>query len=450
MFDICRDDRTIRSLAEAAANANNRTAFDPANPRVPVTQKVLDADDYAAMLGAVLEGHLTHGKHAEQFERDIAATFGVRHAAFVNSGSSANLLALAALMDETLGDSRLRPGDEVVTCAAGFPTTVNPIVQLGMVPCFVDVDPFTLNADIESVVDACKRPKVKAVVLAHTLGNPFDARTVVEAMVASHTTWLLEDCCDALGSRMNGKSIGTLGHFATCSHYPAHHCTTIEGGSVATNLATFNNTVKSFRDWGRDCWCPSGKDATCGKRFGWKWATDTIKAGRMVDACLGLPDGYDHKHVFSRLGFNLKGDDIRAALGVSQLKKLPAFTAARKRNHAALYAALEDLQDRLILPQATPGGVPSWFGFAITLKPPLERRAVVDYLESKGCATRPIFSGNIVRQPAYAKVKYEVIGDLANADTVMRQSLYVGCHAGLGVEHIDYLVKCIRKAVTRC
>ncbi len=420
----------IQSLSVSAAK-KNKTEFDPKNPRVPVTQKCLDADDYAAMLGAVLEGHLTSGKHTEEFERALAKQFSLRCASFVNSGSSANLLALAALMDETLGDARLRPGDEVVTCAAGFPTTVNPIVQLGMVPVFVDCELGTYNADPEQVSEACMRPKTRAVFLAHTLGNPF-----FFGRPTSGVEWLLSDCCDALGSTVYGNHVGGGSHMATCSFYPAHHITTIEGGAVLTDSPKLDVIVLSLRDWGRSCYCPTSKDNTCGKRFAWK------NIG-------GLPDGYDHKHVVSRIGYNLKNNDVSAALGVSQLRKLPRFSEARKRNFAQLYAALEDLQDRLILPKATPGSEPCWFGFPITIKPPLERRNVVDYLESHGCSTRPIFAGNIARQPAYRNVKCEQIGNLANADTVMRQAFYCGVHPSLGEEAMAYLAKTIREAVMR-
>lgn len=442
MFDVCREDRALQSLAEAAARSNC-SAFDPANPRVPVTQKVLDADDYAAMIEAVLDGHLTSGPRTDAFEAALAGVFGLRCAAFVNSGSSANLLALAALMDESLGDARLKPGDEVVTCATGFPTTVNLIVQLGMVPVFVDAEIGTYNANMGTLSEACKREQVKAVILAHTLGNPIDFAELYD----DNDSWLIEDGCDALGSKLGGlkligRHVGAVGDLTTCSFYPAHHITSIEGGAVVTNSPNLDAIVRSLRDWGRECWCPTGKDNTCGKRFSWRF--DDFGQGR-------LPDGYDHKHVFARLGYNLKGDDVRAALGASQLKKLPQFSEARKRNFARLYAALENLQDFIILPQATPNSVPSWFGFPITIAGfnPDDRRNVVAYLESKGCATRPIFAGNIVRQPYMRNIKYEVVGDLTNSDTIMRQSFYVGIHPGLGDEHIDYLGKCIREAVTR-
>ncbi len=438
--------------------------------KIPVTQKQLDASDFAAMHAAVDEGHLTHGRHADEFERALAQQFGLRCCSYVNSGSSANLLALAALMDESLGDARLRPGDEVVTCAAGFPTTVNPIVQLGMVPVFVDCLLPTYGPNMEQVTEAIKRPKVRGLIFAHTLGNPVDSTKVhLDPSIASKRAWWVEDCCDALGSTYMDKHVGTFGEIATCSFYPAHHITTGEGGAVLTDSPKLDSIVRSLRDWGRDCWCPTGKDNTCGKRFDWEHGCDRCDGyGRVAckdkflsgvgdswevcPKCNGkssrLPDGYDHKHVFSRIGYNLKGTDIGAALGVSQLKRLPQFEAARKRNFKQLYSILRPHYNQIVLPQETPGSDPSWFGFPITLADHHDRRKVVAQLEAAGVATRPIFAGNLVRQPAYAKVKYEVVGDLSCADRVMRQSFYVGCHAGLGEEHMDYLGQQIRKAVT--
>lgn len=431
--------------------------------KIPVTQKQLDASDYAAMHAAVDEGWLTHGPHAAEFELMLATQFELRHAAFVNSGSSANLLALAALMDESLGDARLRPGDEVVTCAAGFPTTVNPIVQLGMVPVFVDCELPTYGPNESQVREAAKRPKVRATILAHTLGNPFGSRGFAADEIGFK--YLIEDCCDALGSTFWGRHVGRYATLATCSFYPAHHITTGEGGAVLTDSARLDKIVCSLRDWGRDCWCPTGKDNTCGKRFDHKFSEGKPKSCLTVaegwEPRYGhpdinkdrewrnrLPDGYDHKHVFSRIGYNLKGTDISAALGVSQLKRLPQFELARLMNVENLVGHLQGLEDRIILPQATPNSRPNWFGFPITLIEPLDRRTVVGRLEAAGVATRPIFAGNLVRQPAYAKVKYEVVGDLRCADRVMRQSFYVGIHPGLGPEHIEYLGQQIRKAVT--
>lgn len=403
---------------------------------VPVTQKNIDASDLAAMHAAVDEGHFTHGKHAAEFERGVAGVFGLRYGSFVNSGSSANLLALASLMDESLGNDRLRPGDEVITCAAGFPTSVNPIVQLGMVPVFVDCELPTYGPNLDQAYEALRRPKVRAAMLAHTLGNPFDAEEFQsETKLYYEPPYLIEDCCDALGSVVNGQHVGCEGIIATCSFYPAHHITTGEGGIVLTSSPKLNKIVNSLRDWGRDCWCPTGKDNTCGKRF---------------DHCFdSLPDGYDHKHVFSRIGWNLKGTDIAAALGVSQLKRHEEFRTARADNFFSLLVQLANLKEKLILPQATPGSRPSWFGFPITLREPLDRREVVNYLQDRGVQTRPIFAGNLTRQPAYRKVKYEVVGSLSVADRVMRQSFYVGCHPSLTVEQINYMAETIREAVTR-
>lgn len=422
--------------------AVRETPFDPANPCVPVTQKLLDADDYRAMIGAVLEGNLTHGPHAAEFERGLAKQFGVRHAAFCNSGSSANLLALAALMDESLGDARLRPGDDVVVCTAGFPTTVNPVVQLGLTPVFVDCELGTYNADMVRVREGMNRPKARAVMLAHTLGNPFRWQYVAPLNRNDKCYWTIEDCCDALGSTYEGDHVGKYADIATCSFYPAHHITTGEGGAVITDSSKLDKIVTSLRDWGRDCWCEPGKDNTCGKRFEHQWTKADL---RFCEP--GLPDGYDHKHVFARIGYNLKATDIQAALGVSQLLKLQQFSEARKRNFALLYLLLCDLEDRIILPKFSDGACP--FGFPIMLNPPLDRWQVVQELESKGIATRPIFAGNIARQPSMRKVKYEVVGTLENADRVMRDSFYVGVHPNLGEEHMTYLGKCIREAVTR-
>lgn len=429
--------------------------------KVPVTQKYIDADDLAAMHAAVDEGHFTHGRHAAEFERGVADVFGLRYGSFVNSGSSANLLALAALMDESLGEDRLKPGDGVVTCAAGFPTTVNPIVQLGMVPVFVDCELPGYGADVNQVAKACDRPKVKAVMLAHTLGNPFIFQQIRSCRFDFA---IIEDCCDALGSTYhNGRPVGNFGEIATCSFYPAHHITTGEGGMVLTDSPKLNKIVNSLRDWGRDCYCLTGRDNTCGKRFSHKYSTacdlcegmegGVYEDGSSCPECkgtqvVGLPNGYDHKHVFSRIGWNLKGTDISAALGVSQLKKREQFEFARRRNVMRLAYLLGDLSDKLILPQATPNTVPCWFGFPITLKEPLDRHKVVGYLESVGVQTRPIFAGNICRQPSMRNVKYEVVGSLECADRVMRDSFYVGIHPSLNEEHISYLAKCIREAVT--
>jgi CDP-4-dehydro-6-deoxyglucose reductase, E1 len=430
-------ERALDRCSDYADSKEGSQTFDPANPRVPVTQKCLDADDYRAMVEAVLEGNLTHGPHAAEFERGLAKQFGVRHAAFCNSGSSANLLALAALMDESLGDARLKPGDEVVVCAAGFPTTVNPVVQLGLTPVFVDCELGTYNADMKQVYEAGKRSKVRAAMLAHTLGNPYGDRGPVANEIGYK--WVVEDCCDALDSTYGRHHVGRFGTLATCSFYPAHHITTGEGGAVMTDSSKLDTIICSLRDWGRSCWCPPGADNTCGQRFDWCWSSRLKK---------GLPDGYDHKHVFARVGWNLKNTDIAAALGVSQLKKLSSFSEARRRNFRQLYAALEDLQDLLLLPKATPGSDPCWFGFPITLVNH-DRRAVVAKLELAGIATRPLFAGNLTRQPAYRSVRYNVVGTLENADRVMRDSFYVGVHPGLNEGAMTYLGEQIRKAVTK-
>jgi CDP-6-deoxy-D-xylo-4-hexulose-3-dehydrase len=443
-FILQKFDETIR-IAERGHDENNRPEpFDSKNPRIPVTQKVLDADDHRAMIDAVLEGNLTHGRHAKEFEQGLCKVFDTRNASFCNSGSSANLLALAALMQSEAGECRLRRGDKVVVCAAGFPTTVAPVIQLGLVPVFVDCEIPSYLPNARQVYDVMQRSKC-TMMLAHTLGN-------VLKIPRNRHYFYIDDCCDALGSlEDDGKHVGRWATLSTCSFYPAHHITTGEGGAVMCDSPQLAMAVDSLRDWGRDCWCEPGKDNTCGRRFDWQFGHGKVRGVETVvmdcDASC-LPYGYDHKHIFSHLGYNLKATDIQAALGVSQLKKLPQFCEARKRNWQRLHDGLADLQGRIVLPEPTPGTSPSWFGFAITLNPPLERRYVVEYLESKGVATRPIFAGNILRQPMMRGVEYEVVGDLSNADRVMRDSFYVGVHPGLTEEHVEYELKTLREALT--
>jgi CDP-6-deoxy-D-xylo-4-hexulose-3-dehydrase len=359
---------------------------------------------------------------------------GAREAILCNSGSSANLLALSALTSPKLGDRALRPGDEVITLAAGFPTTLNPIIQNRLVPVFVDVELGTYNVDVRFLEEAVG-PKTRAVMFAHTLGNPFNI-VAVTAFAKRHNLWLIEDNCDALGSTFRGQMTGTCGDLATLSFYPAHHITMGEGGAVLTNSPQLRVLVESFRDWGRDCWCAPGKDNTCGKRFTWQLGD--------------LPCGYDHKYIYSHIGYNLKATDMQAAIGVSQLKKLPGFIEARKRNWRKLSAALKPYEDLLVLPEATPGSDPSWFGFAITVRPdaPFKRADLVRCLEERRIATRLLFGGDLTRQPAYRDVPQRVVGDLANTKTIVNDTFWIGVYPGLTDAMLDYVIEQFHQFMT--
>jgi CDP-6-deoxy-D-xylo-4-hexulose-3-dehydrase len=403
-----------------------RRYFEAGVTPVPVSGRVFDEDDLATLVDASLDFWLTAGRYAAQFETEFAAAVGTRFATLTNSGSSANLLALSCLTSATLGARRLRPGDEVITVAAGFPTTVNPILQNGAVPVFVDVTLPTYNVDVSQLEQALSE-KTRAIILAHTLGNPFEAEAA-RAFAEEHGLWLIEDCCDALGACYRGQPVGTFGDLATFSFYPAHHITMGEGGAVAVNDPALRKLVESFRDWGRDCWCPPGKDNTCGRRFDWQLGD--------------LPFGYDHKYTYSEIGYNLKVTDMQAAVGVSQLRKLPEFIAARRRNFAYLAEGLRDLQEWFILPQATPGSEPSWFGFPLAVKPesPLTRDGVVRRLDAAKIGTRLLFGGNLTRQPAYRDGPRRVIGELPNTDFVMNHVFWIGVYPGLQPEMLHYMV----------
>ena len=425
--------RILALVAEYQQAAFAPTPFIPGETPIPVSGKVLDAKDFQMMTDAVLDGWLTTGRFAIDFERRFAQFFGIRHAMLVNSGSSANLLALSALTSESLGDDRLRPGDEVVTMAAGFPTTVNPIVQNRLVPVFIDAELATYGPDMTQLEEAIT-DRTRAIMIAHTLGNPFDVARV-SAIAKDHGLWLIEDCCDAVGAKFAGKNVGTFGDFATVSFYPAHHITMGEGGAVLTDRPPLKRIVESFRDWGRDCWCEPGEDNTCGKRFDWQ----------MGD----LPRGYDHKYIYSHIGYNLKLTDMQAAIGVSQLEKLPGFIAARRRNFDVLAEALSDLEDVLILPRATPGSEPSWFGFPIAVRPEsgLSRGRIVRFLEDRRIGTRLLFGGNLVRQPAYKDVDCRVVGGLENSDFIMDNVFWVGVYPGLSTEMLAYVAESIHDAI---
>ncbi len=430
--DTLRD--RIRSLVgEYYHEAFPAPNFVPGSSPVPVSGRVFDEQELELLVDSSLDFWLTTGRFAEQFEREFAKFVGVREAVLVNSGSSANLLAVAALTSQRLGDRQLKPGDEVVTLAAGFPTTVNPILQNGLVPVFVDVEIPTFNVDV-SYLEAALSDRTRAVIFAHTLGNPFDLGAVT-AFAKKHGLWLIEDCCDALGSTYGGRKVGTFGDLATVSFYPAHHITMGEGGCVLTEKPLLRTLVESFRDWGRDCWCAPGKENTCGKRFDWQLGE--------------LPHGYDHKYIYSHVGYNLKATDMQAAVGVAQLKKLPAFIEARKQNFANLKAGLKDknADEHFVLPEATPNSDPSWFGFPLLLREtaPFSRNTLIDFLNAKKIGTRQLFGGNLVRQPAYAGQNYRVVGDLGASDRVMNQAFWIGVYPGLTPAMLDYVVESINE-----
>lgn len=414
-------------VAEYAAERHRQAAFDPHNPSVPVSGRVFGPEEVVELVRTSLDFWLTAGPETTRFERALARKAGLRHALMVNSGSSANLAAVTALTSPLLGDRQLRPGDEVITVAAGFPTTVNPIVQNGLVPVFVDVTLPTYNVDVD-VLEAAVSDRTRAVVIAHTLGNPFDLGAVTD-LCARHDLLLVEDCCDALGATYDGKPVGTFGDLATLSFYPAHQMTTGEGGAVLANRGVMKRIVEIVRDWGRDCWCDPGCDNTCGKRFSQQFGS--------------LPEGYDHKYVYSHLGYNLKATDMQAAIGLAQLQRIDGFVAKRRENHARLHASLSDLQDVLVLPEATSGSDPSWFGFALTVRPdaPFTRAQVVDHLESNGIATRLLFAGNLLRQPAYHDVCHRVVGSLQTTDLIAERTFWVGCYPGLDAAHIDHVAE---------
>jgi len=393
---------------------------------IPVSGRVFDAEELRYLVDASLDFWLTAGRFSQEFETEFARALGFRHAVLVNSGSSANLLALSCLTSPSLGDRQLKPGDEVITLAAGFPTTVNPIIQNGLVPVFVDITIPTYNIDVNQLEDAVSG-RTKAVMIAHTLGNPFNVSQVTE-FVRKYNLWLIEDCCDAVGATYQGKHVGSFSDVATTSFYPAHHITMGEGGCVLTNQSKLKKLLESFRDWGRDCWCLPGKDNTCGKRFAWHLGD--------------LPFGYDHKYTYSHIGYNLKATDMQAAVGLAQLKKLPSFIAARRSNFRVLYDGLSDLRDYLILPEATLSAVPSWFGFALAVRPeaPFSRNQVIQYLDEHKIATRLLFGGNLVRQPAYLKVPHRIIGDLTNSDFVMNHVFWIGVYPGLASSMLDHVL----------
>ena len=432
-LDLLRN-KALDASRAFAEKSLEKSEFRPGESVVPVSGKVLDPDDLVSLVDSSLDGWLTAGRFTAEFERKLAKYVGVRSALFVNSGSSANLVALSGLTSPKLGKKALKPGDEVLTVAMGFPTTVNPIIQNGMRPVVVDVDLATYDAKPDRLREAVG-PKTRAIMMAHTLGNPFDLDTVRE-LCEEHNLWLIEDSCDALGSTYDGQKTGSFGDTATASFYPAHHITTGEGGAVFVKSPLVKKQVESFRDWGRDCYCETGHDDTCNKRFGWTLGD--------------LPAGYDHKYIYSHIGYNLKATDMQAALGLSQLTKLDVFSDRRKQNFKYLSKKLKGVQG-LIMPKATPKSDPSWFGFPITLDPkhPVDREELLRFLDSRKIGTRLMFAGNIMKQPAYRNVDFRVVGDLTNTDIVMRRTFWVGVYPGLTEPMLDYIADSITEFVNK-
>ncbi len=417
----------LELTAEYHAAAFPAREFVPGTSTVPVSGKVIGPDDICSVVDSALDAWFTTGRFAKDFERKLARFVGVRSASLVNSGSSANLVALSALTSPKLGERALKPGDEVITVAAGFPTTVNPIFQNRLVPVFLDVTLPTYEIDVTRLEEAYS-PRVKAVMIAHTLGNVFNLEAIT-AFCKKYNLWLVEDCCDALGSTYKGQKVGTFGDIATVSFYPAHHITMGEGGAVLTDKPALQVLIDSFRDWGRDCWCEPGVDNTCGKRFEWQLGT--------------LPCGYDHKYTYSHVGYNLKATDMQAALGVSQIAKLPDFIARRKENFAYLKAALKPLEEFLVLPVAGKDSDPSWFGFPIAVKPdaPFTRDQLTRHLEANKIGTRLVFAGNLLRQPAYEGYAHRVVGTLTNTDYVMNHVFWIGVFPGLTPPMLDFIAQ---------
>ncbi|HDR8934754.1 lipopolysaccharide biosynthesis protein RfbH [Burkholderia vietnamiensis] len=424
--------REIVALVEQYAQLSCAPApFIPGDTAIPPSGKVIGAAELKNMVEASLDGWLTTGRFNRQFEAALAQVLGVKHVLTVNSGSSANLVAFSALTSPRLGDRAIRPGDEVIGVAAGFPTTVNPILQFGAVPVFVDVDIPTYNVD-PALIEAAITPRTRAIMLAHTLGNPFNLE-VVTALCRKHGLWLIEDCCDALGATYQGRKVGTFGDIGTLSFYPAHHITMGEGGAVFTNNDELRRIAESFRDWGRDCYCEPGRDNTCNKRFCWKLGD--------------LPEGYDHKYTYSHLGYNLKITDMQAACALAQLDRLDDFIARRRSNFAFLRTRLETCSEFLILPEATPDSAPSWFGFPITLRDnaPVSRRDLLGYLEQKKIGTRLLFAGNLTRQPYMAGRNYRVASTLNRSDKVMNDTFWIGVYPGLSESMLDYAATAIEQ-----
>jgi CDP-6-deoxy-D-xylo-4-hexulose-3-dehydrase len=434
---MLRDDRLqirqqIGALVEKYAQLSLAPeAFVPGVTAVPPSGKLLGSEELRLMVEASLDGWLTAGRFNTEFEKRLGSYLGIKQVLTVNSGSSANLVAFSTLTSPRLGDRAIRPGDEVIGVAAGFPTTVNPILQFGAVPVFVDIDIPTYNID-PALVEAAIGPRTKAIMLAHTLGNPFNLE-VITALCRKYSLWLIEDCCDALGSTYGGRKVGTFGDIGTLSFYPAHHITMGEGGAVFTNHDELKVIAESFRDWGRDCYCGPGKDNTCGKRFCQRLGT--------------LPPGYDHKYTYSHLGYNLKITDMQAACGLAQLGKVEQFVHQRRAHFASLHERLKSCEEFLILPQATAGSDPSWFGFPITLREnaPVNRTDLLTYLDQQKVGTRLLFAGNLTRQPYMQGRNYRVSGELSRSDEAMNRTFWIGVQPALGQDQLDWATDCIER-----
>ncbi len=428
-FDNLDEDSIKKSLVEKFSKNINKEII-PGVSYIPVSGKVIDEDDILWGIESMMDAWLTAGRFSLKLEKELAKYFGSRFSFLVNSGSSANLLAFYALTSPKLGDRAIKPGDEVITVAAGFPTTINPLIQFGCIPVFVDVDIPSYNIKTEDIEKAIS-PKTKAIMLAHALGNPFDLNAVME-IAKKYNLWVIEDDCDSLGATYKGKKTGTFGDLATLSFYPAHHITMGEGGAVLVNNASLKKVTESFRDWGRDCWCAPGTDNTCGLRY----------CQKLGD----LPDGYDHKYTYAHIGFNLKVSDMQAAVGLSQLTKADHFVARRRENHAILSEMFKEFEEHFILPEKTENSEPSWFGFMLTIREEskIDRNKLVEYLEQKKIGTRLFFGGNLLRQPAYANLNYRKIGDLKNTDLIMNNSFWLGVWPGLKKEHYIYITDCMR------
>lgn len=425
----------VEKYYQAAHNHSKK--FSEGKSKINYAGRIFDKNEMINLVDSALEFWLTYGRYSKLFEQELAKFLGVKYAFLVNSGSSANLLALTAITSPLLKEKRLKKGDEVITIATGFPTTIAPIIQCGAIPVFLDINLETFNIDVQQLEKALST-KTKAIMIAHTLGNPFDIKSV-KNFCDKNNLWLIEDNCDALGSKYDGKLTGSWGDIGTSSFYPPHHITMGEGGAVYTDNPLLKKIILSLRDWGRDCWCDSGKDNTCGKRFSQQHGT--------------LPFGYDHKYVYSHFGYNLKATDMQAAIGCAQLKKLPGFIQKRKDNFNILYKELKDLNKYFILPKATANSEPSWFGFLITLKNNLKftRNELVMHLEKNNIQTRTLFAGNIIRQPLFQNLKinvdYRVIGKLNNTDKIMNNSFWLGVYPGIKKEALEYIIKTIKQFI---
>ena len=424
------NDEGLKQLLVAKFAKNINKDIVPGESYIPVSGKVIDEDDVLWGIESMMDAWLTAGRFSNKLERELARYFGSRFSLLVNSGSSANLVAFYALTSPKLKDRAIKPGDEIITVAAGFPTTINPMIQFGCIPVFLDVEIPTYNIKAEDIEKAIT-PKTKAIMLAHALGNPFNLREVM-TIAKKYNLWVIEDDCDSLGATYEGKKTGTFGDLATLSFYPAHHITMGEGGAVLVNNASLKKVAESFRDWGRDCWCAPGKDNTCGERY-------CQKLGE-------LPEGYDHKYTYSHIGFNLKVSDMQASVGLSQLTKADHFVARRKENHAMLLGMFKEFEEHFILPVATENSDPSWFGFMLTIREnsPINRNKFVEYLENNKIGTRLFFGGNLLRQPAYSTLNYRKIGNLENTDLVMNNSFWLGVWPGLEKKHYEYIIDVVR------